>query len=65
MKGFTFDYLGNNFNDDPLVLKCVERSKQVFGEENFTIYTKEDAIVKEAEEKYKTALDKFLGGQKT
>lgn len=64
MKGFTFDYLGNNFNDDPLVLKCVERSKQVFGEENFTIYTKEDAIVKEAEEKYKPALDKFLGGEK-
>lgn len=63
MKGFTIDYWGDNFNNDPLLLKCVERSKEIFGEENFKIYTKEDAIVKEAEEKYKFIFDKYFANK--
>lgn len=53
MKAFTIDFDGDNFKNDPLLLKCVARSKEFFGPSNFTIYTKNDDIVKEALEKYK------------
>lgn len=60
MKGFTIDYFGDNFKNDPLLLKCIERSKEIFGKENFKIYTPEDELVKEAIEKYKFIFDKYL-----
>lgn len=60
MKAFTIDFDGNNFKNDPLLLKCVERIKKVFGEENFTVYTKNDDIVKEALEKYKDVFEEYF-----